>query len=1452
MGAVGEPETTFLAGGGELGAMMRGLDWAATPLGPPETWPQRLRSIVNVVLTSRFAMWMGWGPDLVFFYNDAYAPTLGVKHGRALGRASREVWEEIWDDIGPRIDSVLATGEATWDEALLLFLERSGYAEETYHTFSYSPLRDDDGLIAGHLCVVTEDTARIIGERRLRTLRDLASNLADATTEASVIDAARRSLVANDRDLPFTLLYFSDAAGQAPRLVASTGFAADTAAAWSGDTAATLWRAQEIEEGAQRAHVHLPDLTDFPSGAWQRRPRRALVLPLARQGQDQPAGFLVCGLNPHRELDGAYTDFLGLVAGQIASGLASTRAFEEERRRAEALAELDRAKTDFFSNVSHEFRTPLTLMLNPVEDLLARATGESERQLLQVAHRNAHRLLKLVNTLLDFSRIEAGRDQACYVPVDFSRVTADLAATFRSAIESAGLRLSIDAPHLPAPVFLDQDMWEKVVLNLLSNAFKFTFEGEIAVIVRADGEGVALTVRDTGTGIPAAELPNLFKRFHRVTGARGRSFEGSGIGLALVRELVERHGGSIRVESELGVGSAFIVWIPFGAAHLPPERIGAVAPQAPAASRAAAFVEEAARWLPAAPELALPAPLRHGAETGTVLLADDNADMRDYVAGLLRAAGFSVHAVADGLEAVQQAPVVCPDLVLADVMMPRLDGFGALAALRRDPLTHDIPVILLSARAGEAARVEGLQAGADDYVTKPFNARELLARVDGTLRLARLRREAAREQRRLASIVEASSDFILCTDAALNTVFVNDAGRRMVGLPESASTALPSARDFVPQGDRQRLDAEMMGALRKHGRARGEGTLRHFGGGPDIPVIYDVFRIDDPVTGRDLYFACVARDISQRRRIEARLMAQKRILEMIAKAAPLSQTLDEVALFVEAHEAGARCAVLLVSEDQTTILRPHAPSLPAAWHGYFQNIAIRPPYIGTCATALATGSVVSVSDVANDCAYSEGWRDMLLAQGFQAVRSTPVLDSEGRQVASLALYYASVRDPTPLDPALIGIASDLAAIAIERRRADDSLQELNRTLEGRVADRTSELAAANRQLLAQIDEREQMEATLRQMQRLEAVGQLTSGVAHDFNNLLTVILGQVEFARREVDSPGTLRRLGMVQEAAQRGANLTAQLLAFSRRQRLNPQPVNLNQAMRGMEELLRSTLGGTVRLEVALQPDLWPALVDQTQLELVVLNLAINARDAMPVGGALTIATANASLGFPTAPAEPREGDYVVVEVSDTGTGMSADILQRVFEPFFTTKEPGKGSGLGLAQVYGFAKQSGGGVKIDTRLGHGTSVRVYLPRAAAMPGMAEPGQAAAPSAGVSGCPHVLLVDDDPSVREVTRFMLEDLGYQVTEAGSGGAALDVLDGAGRFEVMLIDFAMPGMNGAELARRIDVRRPGVPAVLITGYADERALADIGDRPVLAKPFSAEQLAETLRQVRRRAA
>jgi PAS domain S-box-containing protein len=725
--AEGNPNLNFLAGGGEMGARIRAMDWSPNPLGPVESWPQSLRSAVSIMLPSKAQIALFWGEELITLYNDAYRPVFGAKHPSALGKPIREAWDELWRaGLKELFDGVRSTGDAFWAQAMPFYMERHGYLEETYFDVSYDPVRDESGHIGGVFCIVNEVTGRVVGERRLRLLRDLRGLSQQALTVSEVYRAAAEVMAGYPEDLPFALVYGTELLGRC-------GLKAEPPSAppAHGETFGTL-PADALGVGA----IH--------AGPWPEPIAEMAIVPFAAPGEASQ-GCLVAGLSTRRKLDASYRDFLNLVGSTIAAALSAARRSEDERRRAEMLAELDRAKTAFFSNVSHEFRTPLTLMLGPVEDTLADRADPltpAQRERLDLARRSALRLQKLVNTLLDFSRIEAGRAQASYQATDLAALTAELASNFRSAMEKAGLALEVDCPPLAEPAWVDRDMWEKIVLNLLSNAFKFTFEGSVRVSLAAQGDQIVLAVRDTGTGIPAAELPRIFERFRRVEGARSRTHEGTGIGLAFVQELARLHGGAVSVESEEGKGSTFRVAIPAGKDHLPAERIGARRTLASTSLAADAFVDEALRWIPTSAPV--PEPVA-GASRPRIVWADDNADMRDYVRALL-APHYDVVPVADGAAALDAIRAAVPAALITDVMMPGIDGLELVRRLRSDPATAELPVLMLSARAGEESRIEGFDAGADDYLYKPFSARELLARVASLLRAAELRAEKRRHE----------------------------------------------------------------------------------------------------------------------------------------------------------------------------------------------------------------------------------------------------------------------------------------------------------------------------------------------------------------------------------------------------------------------------------------------------------------------------------------------------------------------------------------------------------------------------------------------------------------------------------------------------------------------------------------------------------------------------------
>ncbi len=740
------------------------------------------------------------------------------------------------------------------------------------------------------------------------------------------------------------------------------------------------------------------------------------------------------------------------------------------------------------------------------------------------------------------------------------------------------------------------------------------------------------------------------------------------------------------------------------------------------------------------------------------------------------------------------------DIILADYSLPDFDGLTALSiAKARYP---DVPFIFVSGVVGEEFATEALKQGAVDYVLKR-NLMRLPSAVDRALAEARERRQRRRAE---TALMESDVRLRLAVSAAqlgtwdytpdLDEVVWRTGG---VGDAKEQRSTLEVFMAGVHPVDRARMEPAMRLAMTEG--STGYFTAEYRLQPKDGSIRWMAARGQSFFqNGNCSRFVGVIQDITERKLAESTLRQQNRLLAREVR----DRTRERDRIWQLSRD-------LMIVCDFTT--RPVAVN-PAWTHllGWNEAELLDRPMIELFHPEdrnqlRRTAGADEGSMLAIDC------RIRRKNGGYRWIAWTAVAQDN--------LIYAIGRDVT------------------ETRAANE------------------EVAAANRQLVRQIEEREKVETTLRQMQRLEAVGQLTSGVAHDFNNLLTVVLGNVAFLQREMKDAGPrlLGRLHQMNRAAERGAKLTTQLLAFSRRQRLEPKPLDLNDTVMGMRDLLQSTMGGSVHIKTLLEQALWPALVDPTQIELIILNLAINARDAMEVGGELIVSTGNAMLSVPPSrPEEPPQGDYVVLSVTDNGTGMTDEVLQRAFEPFFTTKDVGKGSGLGLAQVFGFAKQSGGGVRIDTVFGRGTSIHVFLPRAQPIIESSEEQAERRIMANRSRDNRntlILLVDDDGDVREVTAKMLRDLGYQVLEAGSGGAALDILAREPQISLSILDYAMPGMSGVDVAQEVHKRRPGLPVVFITGYADLTALKDVSDEQIVQKPFREEDLAEKVSRNLRRA-
>ncbi|MFN6494569.1 ATP-binding protein [Nostoc sp. DedQUE03] len=1405
-------DVNFLLGGGEMGARMRERDWSKTSLGPTQQWPQSLKTAVRIMLTCRQPMFVWWGEELINLYNDAYKAIIGGKHPEALGQPASYVWREIWDQVGPRAESAMLKNEGTYDEALLLIMERNGYPEETYYTFSYSPVPNDQGETGGIICANTEDTQRIIGERQLALLRELAARTADARTFEQACTLSASCLESNPYDLPFAMIYLVDPDKQQVFLAGTSGIgqnhiavpetvALDADCIWPFAEAIATHRAQLISD----LEVSFSSL---PSGVWQRSPHQAIAVPIAPSGQTGKAGILIVGLNPFRLFDDNYKGFIDLVAAQIAASIANAQAYEEERKRAEALAEIDRAKTVFFSNVSHEFRTPLTLMLGPLEETLtncATLLPVKDREQLEMVQRNGLRLLKLVNSLLDFSRIEAGRVQASYEPTNLATFTAELASVFRSAVERAGMQLSVNCPSLPAPVYVDREMWEKIVLNLLSNAFKFTMVGEIAVSLQWSNDHIEFAVKDTGIGIPAAEIPHLFERFHRVKGAQGRTFEGSGIGLSLVQELVQMHGGTVHVSSVLEVGSCFTVSIPTGFAHLPPDRISAPRTLPSTALGAIPYLEEALRWLP--PEESRgsrgrrevggevivqedyniyidSSPASPAPSAPRILLADDNSDMRDYIKRLL-SQQYEVESVPDGLAALDSARGRVPDLVLTDVMMPGLDGFGLLRELRADPQTQKVPIILLSARAGEEARVEGLEAGADDYLIKPFSARELLARVEAALKMARLRQEAMEREQGLrieAEVAKAHLETVLAgiqdqfyvLDREWRYSFVNDQVAAVVGIQKEDLLGRIFWEVFPDV-----VNSEFYTQIHQ---ALAQQTVVQF------EYFYPTWQrwFENRVYPFAEGVSIFTTEISDRKQAEKALRESEEKFRNMADNAPF---------MVWVTDTNSYCTYLSQS-----------------WYDFTGQSE---------ETGLGFGWLNAV--------HPEDYNDAT-SIFLEAIKSCSAFRMEYRLRRKDGQYRSCIDAANPwfgVDGEVKGYIGSVIDIT-ERKVAE---------------------AERDRLLLLEQAARTEAERANRIKDEFLAV------LSHELRSPLNPILGWATLLQtREFDAVAVKKAIATIERNAKLQAQLIEDLLDVSRilqgKLSLKMFPVNLVLVIEGGLETVRlAAEAKNIQIQTMLDASLGQVLGDSGRLQQVIWNLLSNAVKFTPEGGKIEIQL-------------ERVDTQAQITVSDTGKGISPDFLPYVFEYFrqadgTTTRKFG-GLGLGLAIVRHLVELHGGTISAESLgEGQGAIFRIRLPlikkdltptqniNIAALN--------ASPATEILAGIQILVVDDDDDTREFHTFVLEQAGAGVIAVASAKEALQVL-AESEPDMLLSDIGMPETDGYMLIQQIKVlfakQARQIPAIALTAYAGEinqqQALKS-GFQKHLSKPVEPEELVKAIATV-----
>ncbi|GAB2755493.1 hypothetical protein GCM10027020_04660 [Nocardioides salsibiostraticola] len=707
---------------GEMSERLSSLDWSGTPLGPIDQWPQSLRTTVAILLRSRFPMILSWGEEFVMLYNDAYIPVLGTKHPDALGSTLAIEFAEIWDEIGPMQRSVLNGEGATFHEDLGLVIERGSGPEENFFTFSYSHVPSEEGS-GGVLAVLAMTTGKVVAARRLSLLNALSAHAASVNDVEQAVTLTMAELGEATADLTHgSLFVLEDSA-----LVSVADFGEIPS-----DWPTTLD----------------PDDPVVEEGATPRVPIRLMT-------GDDTAALLLLGPHPLRPLDEGHRRFLDLVGEQVRQALVLSDARAKERARLKALAEIDAAKTAFLSNVSHEFRTPLTLILGPLEDAINEQRGVVAPDELDSMHQSAHRLLRMVNGLLDVARMEAGTRAVDREHVDVAELSKDLLRPFEAAAVRSGLTLEVHLDPELGSVETDPRLWETILLNLTANAVKYTMVGSVQVTVARVDRTTVIRVVDTGIGIPAEDLPKVFDRFHRVQGREARSIEGTGLGLALVQDAVGSLGGEVSVSSSPGEGTTFEVRLPVRESEIAPSPITS---PSEAHVRSVSVANALAREIVPETDPADLAPASDPEGSGPcILVVDDNVGMRARLVGVLSPMGRVITCV-DGQDALETMGRETVDLVITDVMMPRLDGLGLLKAIRASEDLASTPVLLLSARAGAEAATEALEAGADDYVVKPFTRTELLARARANLELSTLRQAQAAALARNTMLAGVSHD----------------------------------------------------------------------------------------------------------------------------------------------------------------------------------------------------------------------------------------------------------------------------------------------------------------------------------------------------------------------------------------------------------------------------------------------------------------------------------------------------------------------------------------------------------------------------------------------------------------------------------------------------------------------------------------------------------------------
>lgn len=1282
----------FLSSGGEMGRRIRNFDWSKTPLGEPQHWSESLKNVVSLMLANRLPMLLWWGKEYIQFYNDAYIPIPGLKHPlRVLGVPGHECWAEIWDVIGPLVDTPFKGGPPTWMDDILLLLNRNNFIEETHFIIAYSPVPDTTAPngIGGVLATVNEITDSVISKRQMETLKELGKNISVTLSANEVYEKAAEVLKSNLFDIPFALIYKIEDEGTVASLAATSGIAGvidiprkinlQKPGTASADIASAVAENKMIEA------INRGELKTLPKGAWDTTPSIVVHVPVKAANKKFPSAIISIGLNPYRKFDDGYKNFLTLISDQLSLGVSNAIAYEEERKRSEALQKLDQAKTVFFSNISHEFRTPLTLMLGTIEEALSDATTtESNIQRMTVTHRNAMRLLKLVNTLLDFSRIESRRQKANYVRTDIVSLTTNLAANFRSVVEKAGLTFDIKSQPIVEPVYADKPMWEKIVFNLLSNAFKYTLEGTITVNLFTEKKLLILEVQDTGVGIPEKELPHMFERFHRVQQVTGRTYEGTGIGLSLIKELIQLHGGTINVASKVNKGSTFRIAIPHGKDHLPAEQVSETGEELENII-VDPYIEEVKSLLAIDGENT--SSITRDKRTPAVLVVDDNADMRQHIQSILQK-HFTVITAVNGLDALHKIKIDRPGLILSDIMMPVMDGIQLIKEIRNNSETAALPIILLTARAGEESKTEGFEMGADDYLVKPFAANELVTRIRAQVKLAQSRERIAASEKQFKNVLlQSPSIFMILESADMRISFVNEpllkswnkdwsiVGKTLLEvLPELKDQPFPKLLNQVYTSGVELNGKEEKAVLINNGVA----VDRYYN-----YVYQPIFETDNSVSGITIMANDVTEQVVARKKVEE----SERELQVLVKQAPVSIVLFEGERLITRVANDVALQVMGKTEKQVLnkSFYEYFPELNDRMNIYKQVFHSGKPYVGK----------------EENITYN---RNNEMYTGYFDVNYSPWYDSDGKIKGVIAL----------------GV--EVTEKVIARRK----IENISAELELKVKERTVQLQTKNIELeetrqtlelknVALSGSLNKLELLFKKLQdqklKDEQKDDFILMASHELKTPLTTINGYVQLLmdlrttvdHKADDMPLFDSALKTIHKQIINLTGLVSELLDLSKIDKgqleLHKTEFDLADLVTDVVTDVQYTTQHKIELDISSRDKV---NADKDRIMQVILNFITNAIKYSPGEDKIEIKVFHAKNG------------QAAVSVKDNGIGIDETDHEKIFERFYRaegkTEKTFPGFGIGLFIASDIIKRHDGTIGVKSKKNEGAEFIFTLP----------------------------------------------------------------------------------------------------------------------------------------------